>query len=190
MKNKSNLAILCACIFASALFGFKANANQISGSIGFGSSNIDIVGSDFADATSFTVVSPFISSTAGDYNSVPLNTAVTFNGFVFNPPVASVSPLWSFTVGAVNYSFNATSVSSHFNANTDQWDIGGQGVATISGYGDTAGTWNIDLSESGATIVFDSSAGVTPAVPDGGTGAMLLGSGLVGLAALGRKRRI
>lgn len=190
MKNISNLAVAISGIVSVACLAPMAHANEITGSIGFGSASVNIVGSDLADATSFTVNGPFVSSRSGDYSSVPLATAVSFNGFEFSPPVSSVSPLWSFSIGTTNYCFDATSVSSHFNPDTDQWDIGGKGTAMVTGYTATPGTWNVDLSQSGATIVFDSSAGATPGVPDGGASALLLGGSFVGLAAYGRKWKL
>ena len=119
-------------------------------------------------------------------------TPITFNGFEFNPPVASVTPLWTFTVGSINYSFDATSVMSSFNSTLDEWDIGGNGIAMVTGYSATAGTWNVNLSQSGASVVFDSSAAgapVTGGAPDGGTTLLMLGGAFVGLAAVGRMRK-
>ena len=77
--------------------------------------------------------------------------------------MASVNPLWTFTIGGLNYSFDATSVTSSFNSTLDEWDIGGNGVAMITGYDATPGAWNLNLAQSGATIVFDSSAAGPPA---------------------------
>ena len=112
---------------------------------------------------------------------------VTFNGFTFNPPAGSVTPLWTFQVGATTYSFDATSVSSSFNSTLDQWDIGGHGMAMVTGYSATAGLWNVNLSQSGASFVFDSSEAATPTVPDGGSTMAFLGAILIGVGTLGRK---
>jgi hypothetical protein len=115
---------------------------------------------------------------------------VAFNGFTFSGPseVTGVTPLWSFTVGSTTYSFNATSVSSFFNAGLNQWDIGGAGTAIETGFDNTPGTWNVNLSQSGSTFVFDSSAAAAPA-PDGGSTVTLLGASFIGLVTLGRKSR-
>jgi hypothetical protein len=112
-------------------------------------------------------------------------TPVTFSGFQFNSSVVPSSPLWTFTIGATTYSYDATSISSSYNSALQQWDIGGTGVAMVTGYTPTDGTWNVNLSESGSTIVFDSSAAVT-AVPEASTLA-LMGSGIMFLAGIGRK---
>jgi hypothetical protein len=112
---------------------------------------------------------------------------------VFNPPAPSVIPLWTFDVGPVGdqivYSFDATSVTSSFNAVLNEWDIGGSGMAMVTGYSDTPGTWNVNLSQSGASFVFDSSEATTPAVKDGGSTIAILGSVFIGLGAFGRKLR-
>jgi hypothetical protein len=177
-------AALCAVVLASPC----ARANFITGSIGFGASGVTINSTELATATSFAVASPIVEVRSQDYLAVPEFTPVTFNGFVFNPPVPSVTPLWTFDVGAVVYSFDATSVSSSFNHVLDEWDIGGSGMAMVTGYSDTVGTWNVNLSQSGASFVFDSSAAATPqAVHDGGSTMAVLGSVFLGLGGFARK---
>ena len=192
MKRTAKTALTTtASILAAAWLTPALHANELTGSIGFGSFGVDITGgTDLATATSFTVTDPFISSETGVYTSAPLATTTTFNGFQFNPPVASVSPLWSFSVGAINYSFDATTVSAYYDATLRQWDIGGDGIAMVSGYSATPGTWNVNLSQSGATIVFDSSAAASPSVPDGGSTMLLLGGGFIGLTAMARKFKL
>ena len=98
-----------------------------------------------------------------------------------------MSPIWTFTVGATTYSFDATSVTSYYDAALGQWDIGGNGVAMVTGYSATDGTWNVNLSQSGASIVFDSSEASKASVPDNGSTLLLLGSGFMGLAGFARK---
>jgi hypothetical protein len=169
-------------------------ANEITGSIGFGALGVDITGSDLATASSFTLSSPFITTESGAYSGVPLLTSATFNGFEFNPPVASVMPLWTFAIGGVTYSFDATSVTDSYNAKLNEWDIGGTGIAMETGYDATPGTWNVNLSQSGASIVFDSSAATTTTteavgVPDGGSTLLLLGGGLVCMVGFANRRK-
>ena len=120
----------------------------------------------------------------------PVLTPITFNGFQFNPPVASVTPLWTFDVGAIAYSFDATTVTSRYDATLNEWDIGGDGIAMVTGYTATPGTWNVNLAQSGASVVFDSSAAVAPTVPDGGSTLILLGGGFVGLVGASRKLKV
>jgi hypothetical protein len=183
--------ITAACISVAAWLTPAVQANEITGSIGFGSLGVTINGSSLATASSFTVTSPFITTETGVYSGVPTLTSVTFNGFQFNPPVASVTPLWTFTVGGVTYTFDATSVSDSYNATLNEWDIGGSGMVMATGYDTTPGTWNVNLSQSGASIVFDSSAASTAsiAVPDGGSTLLLLGGGFICVAGLARRKR-
>jgi hypothetical protein len=186
--------LLCAAAFcAVVLAGASARANLITGSIGFGADGVTVNSSSLATATSFEVASPFTTTESGAYSSVPLDTSVKFNGFVFNPPAGSVTPLWTFDIGSTVYSFDATSVSSSYNSALKQWDIGGNGLAMITGYGATEGTWNVNLSQSGESFVFDaSSASTAPAsasVLDKSATMTLLGGSFLGLVAVGRKAR-
>jgi hypothetical protein len=177
-------AAICAAILAAP----GAQANQITGSIGFDGSGVTINSVILATATSFSISSPAVNTTTGVYNAVPSGDSnVTFNGFVFSPPVSSITPLWTFTVGTTVYSFDATTVSSTFNSALDSWEMGGAGIAMITGFDDTPGTWNVNLSETGDSFVFDSSAGSVASVPDGGSTLMMLGSALLVLGVSGRK---
>jgi VPDSG-CTERM motif len=192
MKNITKLALTTTITFlVAASLPLALQASEISGSIGFGSLGVNITGPNLASASSFTLSDPFITTETGVYSGAPILTPITFNGFQFNPPVASVTPLWIFNVGAITYSFDATSVTSYFDSTLDQWDIGGSGIAMVTGYDATPGTWNVNLSQSGASVVFDSSAAGNPraGVPDGGSTLLLLGGGFVGMAGLARKKK-
>jgi hypothetical protein len=195
MKQITKLAMTAsAAIIASVLLAPAVWANEITGSIGFGSLGVNISGGSgtLASASSFTLNDPFLTTETGIYTAVPILTPVTFSGFQFNPPQASVDPLWTFMVGAITYSFDATSVTSFFDSTLDQWDIGGNGIAMVTGFSATPGIWNVNLSQSGASIVFDSSEAsspTVPTVPDGGSTMLLLGGGFIGLAGVARKMR-
>jgi hypothetical protein len=188
------IRIICAAAFyavALASPSAKANSVPITGSIGFGAAGITINSGDLATATSFTVTGPDITTVSGTYMVVPLTTSpITFNGFVFSPAVASITPLWTFDVGATVYSFDATSDSSMWNASLDSWEMGGAGIAMITGYAPTYGTWNVNLSETGESFVFDASAGASgvASVPDGGSTMALLGCAFLGLGFFSFKR--
>jgi hypothetical protein len=58
-------------------------------------------------------------------------------------------------------------------------------MAMITGYSPTAGTWNVNLSQSGTSFVFDSSAAAL--VPDGGSTMAFLGTIFLGVGVFGRK---
>jgi hypothetical protein len=182
-------SICAVSLCAAVLAGPSAKANLITGSIGFGADGVTINSPNLASATSFAVASPFTTTETGVYSSVPLNTSVTFNGFTFNPPANSVTPLWTFDIGSTVYSFDATSVSSSYNSTLRQWDIGGSGLAMITGYGTTHGSWNVNLSQTGESFVFDASEASSGSVPDTGSTGPLLGGAFIGLAGLSRKFR-
>lgn len=193
-------AAFCALVLGSPC----ARGNNISGSIAFGAEGVVVNTPNLADASSFyvdtTVGGLPVDNVAyvgeipqGSYSSVPLMTPVTFNGFTFNPPVASITPLWTFALGPAGdqtvYSFDATSVMSDWNASRDEWDIGGSGIAMITGYDSTPGTWTVNLSETGASFAFDATSGANAAVPDGGSTVLQLGGAFLGLGVLGRTLR-
>ena len=189
-QNITAIPVLCtAAICAAILAAPGAQANQITGSIGFAANGVTINSVNLATATTFSVTTPFATTESGAYASVGITTStpVTFNGFTFNPPAGSVTPLWTFDIGSTVYSFDATSVSSVYDSTTRQWDIGGAGMAMITGYAPTPGTWNVNLSQTASSFVFDSSAGSVASVPDGGSTLMMLGSGLLVLGVSGRK---
>ena len=94
-------------------------------------------------------------------------TLVTFNGFTFNPAVASITPLWTFTYDGLTYSYDATSVVADFNASLDEWDIGGSGMAMITGFTSTPGTWTVNLSQTDASFAFDATSGASGSVSNG-----------------------
>jgi hypothetical protein len=190
------LPTLCAAAFyAVVLAGPSAKANTITGSIAFSSLGVTVADANnpadvsLSDATTFSVVSPYVANNPlGAYSAVPALTDVTFNGFTFNPPVASITTLWTFDYNGLVYSFDATSVSADYNASINEWDIGGTGEAMITGYTTTYGTWTVNLSQTDASFAFDATAGASGvAVPDGGSGVALLGSAFLGLSVFGRK---
>jgi hypothetical protein len=174
------MAFLVTASLAPAL-----QAANITGSIGFGSLGAAVSGGSFAMATNFSLTGPFITTENGIYTGVPLSTTVMYSGFQFDPAIVSMNSLWSFSVGAVDYSYDMTSIVSFYDSTHNEWDIGGNGIAYATGYSPTPGTWNVNLSQSGASIVFDSSTAVTP-VPEPSM-IILMSGGLMGLAGLGRK---
>ena len=189
---KTITSILCAAAFCAAvLAGPSAKATTINGSIAFSALGVTVNNPNLALATSFTLDSPYVAmSPTGTYSTVPLLTAVVFNGFTFNPAVASVTPLWTFSSGGIVYSFDATSVVADYNASRSEWDIGGTGLAMATGFTTTEGSWTVNLSQTDASFAFDATSGASGrAVPDGGSSMTLMGSAFLGLGALGRKFR-
>jgi hypothetical protein len=198
-------AAFCAAVLAGP--GARANSISIDGSIAFGVGGVVVNNPILADATSFYVDGPVVpggpavENTAyvgeipqGTYSSVPVTTLVTFNGFTFNPAVASITPLWTFTYDGLTYSYDATSVVADFNASLDEWDIGGSGMAMITGFTSTPGTWTVNLSQTDASFAFDATSGASGSVSNGsvsdsGSAIVLLGGSLLGLAGFRRRVR-
>jgi hypothetical protein len=179
-------AALCAVVLAAP----SARANPINGSIVFGAADVTVNNANLADATVFDLTGVFTTTGSGAYSSpsVPMFTTVTFDNFAFNPttPGETITPLWTFDVGKDVYSFNATSITTAVFVG-NEWVIGGLGDAFATGYSETPGKWTVNLSQSGATFGFDSTAATGTAVPDGGSTVALLGSAFMGLGAFGRK---
>lgn len=93
-----------------------------------------------------------------------------------------------FTIGSATYSFDATSMTvTHPNATTV--NITGSGIAHITGFADTLGTWTVTATGSGVDFTFGAftGAGQGGGVADGGTTVLLLGTALSGVALLRKK---
>jgi hypothetical protein len=184
-------------VIAVSLVTQQAQANPyINGAISF-SGTPAVNGSTLAVSTSFSVSDVFVTpgqemgtslGTAG-YGFPKAGESVTFNGFKFNPPVATVIPLWIFTDAGETYSFSAMTVNAVFAGG--QWIVYGTGTAFGTGTVDylaTPGNWTVNLSQSGASFAFDATtAAAGDPVPDGGLTVALLGGSLVGFCLIRRK---
>lgn len=151
----------------------------INGSVVFsGAATMD---APFPSATEFTSIfgtgsntNPSVVGTSGDYSPVPIGTLALFTPFTFSPLSSSSTnfTLWSFGLGATSYSFFATAVTSVFE-NANFLNITGTGIASITGFSDTAGTWTITSTGAGQSPTFSFGAGST-AVPEPSTVALLV----------------
>lgn len=130
----------------------------------------------------------------GIYSGIPAGVIATFTSFDFTgdslgaalsaPPIA---PLWSFSFGGVDYSFDLHALT---NGHTDagSMSFNGTGTAHATGFADTAASWA--LQGSGTNFAFRISTSTTAAigaVADGGTTIGLFGISLVGLLILRRQ---
>jgi hypothetical protein len=184
-RARRTLSISCAAAFCAAvLAGPSAKANLITRFTGFGAEEVTIDTPGLAAATTFKAASPFTTTDSGTRSLAPLMTDVPFN-----PPAASLTPLWTFDIGSIVYSFDATILRSYYNSSLEQWDIGGYGMATITGYTAPDGTWNANVGQGEDIFVFDASEPSTGAavMTDSASTMPLLGSAFLGLLALGRR---
>jgi hypothetical protein len=83
-----------------------------------------------------------------------VGTSVNFTPFTFNPAPVSTFQLWSFGVGGSTYSFDVTSMTISYQVPAFL-NIQGTGVAHITGFAPTLGTWGItDTGSSGPVFTF------------------------------------
>jgi VPDSG-CTERM motif len=126
--------------------------------------------------------SPIVISDDGSFSGIAAGSAATFaSPWFFNS--GSVSGLWS--VGG--FTFNLTSSHIVFQGgNPAGVLVDGIGAVSGNGLDSEAMTWSFSTSDPSADGVFSFQVadGTTGTVPDGGTTAMLLGVGILGLGLL------
>ena len=191
-----------ATLVGLMVFGITnaAQAQSIVGTIQFsGGALLD--NADLAQATQFLQIfgaagpgsdpEVLASTETGTYTSIPNGTPASFTPFVFSPPAASVIPLWTLTIGSTTYSFDATSVVVEYQS-ASFLDIGGTGVAHVTGMQDTSGTWSItDIGDSGLPVFTFGAAtqvGSMSPIPEPSVTALLVMAGLPMARFLGRRR--
>jgi len=185
-------AILNSFLGAAMILAMTSSvqAIPISGSLQFvGAANLNSSGTAFSSYSDSSGggLGPIVlgGSQTGDYSGVTGGITAIWTPFTFNPPAASVTPLWMFTIGATVFSFDATSMQLvHNTANTI--NIEGTGIAHITGLDDTVGTWTVTSTGSGLNFTFGASTDVG-SVADGGTTLLLLGVSLTLLALVGKR---
>ncbi len=207
MKNIKNVILVAGLALAALVPQAQANLLPISGSISFSGIGSTDNNANLSAATKLTSISTTVNTDSGDYSLVPstygptsgttymtstgtatgtgatLATAGLMSDYTFNPAQGAVTPLWSVVIGGVTYSFAATSMSAVYNAGLQEWNIGGGGIASITGHQDTSGTWNANIGQQGQSFFFGSAA----TVPDGGLSIALLGGALTAMSLVRSK---
>ena len=185
----SVMALGCLIAVSAAQAVTLTGGISLTGSFATNTGNVNTA----TGFTSFTGVTP--TSTAGVFSVIPSFTPgnISMSGFNFGTTAAPalsglVNPLWTFTSGANNISFNLNSVNMVDHVPVDSVSVVGSGVfnGTVGGvtYEATNGTFLITANQGGGTVSFSSSQA---AIPDGGSTSVLLGLALVGLALASRK---
>lgn len=190
---KRNWLILTAITAAVCGLAGVAQAVPISGDITF-AGGVDLNTSSAGTATEVLAWTgpggtgmPIVISDDGSFSSITPGTTATFAApWSFNS--GPVSSLWS--VGG--FTFDLTSSSIVFQGgNPAGVLVDGIGAVSGNGLDMEAMTWSFSTSDPGATGVdslifsFQVASGTTGGtVPDGGTTAMLLGLGILGLGLL------
>ncbi len=179
--------LLTATVIAILAPAPAAHAVQIDGDISFtGAYTIDN-NINLALATSFLTynnVTVLPTQAHGSYAGTD-GVSVTFSPFTFAGPSpdSGVTPLWTFTIGATTFSFDATTITVPF-ANNNNLVVEGVGIAHITGFDDTPGFWNISANKAGNSFSF-SSAAAAVGIPEPAT----LGLTALGLTTLLLRRR-
>ena len=165
----------------------RAMAVPVTGSVTFGgviadtnfltTNSIDITGNQAS------VTCAVLSVCEGVYSSLAGAIIAVYNDFTFNPlPGGGYTPLWSFSSGGVNYSFDLLAVND-IDRDEDGILITGSGIARVTGFDPTPASWSFSADR---TNIFAFSS-TTSAVPDGGSTLTLLGFGLLAATSLRRR---
>jgi hypothetical protein len=196
MQNKSKTLplLLATGLITCALFGQRAQAVPIDGTVGFSG-----LGSVTAGATTTVNFSNPLHTIYGsdDYSVVPFWTPVTFQSIVYVGTggganlTGPVTPLWTFTLGTTIYSFDLTSLISavtYSGGGLSSLALAGLGTAYITGFEPTQGNFAIQGTGPNLSFQFVSASTTAngTAVPDGGMTVAFLGFALVGLEGLRR----
>jgi len=182
MKNQITKSFLLGVLsFGLAVLPLGA-ATYINGNISFtgGITLNGPINTASAITSYFGVLGPGVGGPlvnfgpTGDYAAVPAGKAADFTVFTFNPQPVAPFQLWTFSVGAVTYSFDVTSVVLNFQ-DSHFLNLQGTGIASISGGGTdflpTAGTWSITDTGTGGSPVF--TFGNITAVPEPSSAALM-----------------
>jgi len=178
------LFTIALCGLGLLALSSTTQAAPITGGILFGGVWAPTGGTGMASATGidFSAGNPVIFGGSGSYGGL-VGTGITFKNLSFNPSNAPVKPLWSFTSGGKEYSFELTEVTPTFQNGT-QLGLTGKGILRADGFDDTPSDWNFTGNGFGPQFGFSTA---NMAVPEPAT-VGLLGLGLTVLTAAGSRQ--
>jgi hypothetical protein len=168
------LLCLAAVVLLAEVVAIPVAANpQVNGSISFGGTPVFDNPSNIALATNLTALNDakvLPGQQSGDYATIPDNQLVAFTPFVFVPATVPSSALWTLTWNGKIYEFFASTMTASYDADLAIWNFGGNGVARITGFAETAGTWNLAAGQVLSSYWFGSAA----VVPEPSASALML----------------
>ncbi len=161
--SKLALSVAAAAFLISPGTRAQAGAPPINGNINFHSGFLTFDTGNIGSARAINSFSNVVAGTATGAYSALSNVVVSWTPFTFTPPAVSVKPLWTFSTNGVTYSFDATSVSLVFQ-NSGYLNLRGTGVAHVTGYADTLGTWTLAALLNGGDFTFSATTMSTNAL--------------------------
>lgn len=194
MKTSLKITALLGSLVIAATSAFGI---QINGSIAFeGSLELDqSISSSPTEFVTFSSVAVATGTQSGAYLGTGGTTGVTLTPFSFGSFPGSIAPLWSFSLGLTDYSFDLTALTSvsvtNLGSGLYQLAVAGTGMAYITGYDATPGAFSITTTgnSSSTQLGLGAFTFVTAdrEVPDTGSTAILLGAALLGFVTVSRK---
>lgn len=185
---KKTFTIIAGFVAALASLTPSVQAIPITGTVVVqGGTALTPIGSPLGTASGVGATTGSVLAGSDSFSGTA-GATVSFQAFTFEPATTPINLLWSFTVGALTYSFDLSTMTVA-TYNPSFLDITGAGTLSIVGtgspYDTTDGTWTYQINSTdpnGVDGVFSYQSSITAIpVPDGGMTLVLLGTAFSGL---------